>query len=267
MAAKRTAVPDIWWDDIDNVKQPPAAHAIFFYLACGGTRNLSGVYIKSLDEIAFKSNVPLEEVFQLVGGNNIRRVRYDEETRTVFVMDRFRWNLIYGGNPEKNASSIMADHDSTVRASSLWRMWQVEYDAYVNGGNLDAKVYPANPWLQAHFAGRIPEGVEPKIVPVKSAIEGGKIPGMLLRYAELGPTEYECVLAAYDLASRNSKTGEPLAEATRVSLLEGMEKHETLVVATACSRWKERGGRGGNRPTMLLTEIATLSRQQKERAK
>ncbi len=267
MAGKRTAVPDLWWDDIDNVKQPPAAHAIFFYLACGGTRNMSGIYIKSLDEIAFKTNVPLEEVFHLVGGNNIRRVRYDEETRTVFVADRFRWQLIYGGNPEKNASSIMADHDQTVRATTLWGQWQIEYDAYINGGNLDAKVYSPNPWLQAHFAGRIPEGVEPIIVPVKSVIEGGKIPGMLLRYAELPADEYENVLAAYDLASRNSKTGQPLAESARVSLLDGMAKYDIHVVTEGCSRWKGRGVRGGNRPTMMLTEIGTLSRQRKEREK
>ena len=254
MASKKTPVPDTWWNDIDNVKQPPQAHAIYWYLMCGGTRNLSGIYIHSLDEIHWKSNVPLEDVYALVAGNQIRRVRYDEQRRTVFVMDRFEWLRNRGGNPDLNARSIMADHRETGAAKELWESFRHEHAEFI-GSNLQ---------LSAYFADV--DGGAIEFTPLSVVGQGGDadLQRLLLRYTTgLQDPDRTEVLRAYDHVARHARTNRPLAMSSRLEMLQLWSSVDLEHVVHGCREWNGEVRKGGNRPMRLL-QLMNAARRRKE---
>jgi hypothetical protein len=146
---KATAWVEDWWNVPDNIRMGPESKAIFAYLKTG-YKNTTGIYTRTLEEIAFKTGVEIARVRHLITSGAVVGIEYDDTVSAVFVVSQFEDNEFLGGNIEWVRQGILRDFYQCLGARALWLRFAEVYRDTISESAV----------LADHFE-RIRAGVDP----------------------------------------------------------------------------------------------------------
>jgi len=245
------------------MRMHPFAKLIYFYLKTGH-RSLSGIYVRSVDEIAFKTGVEKGDALHLLTTGAVIGVEFDTANHTVFIQDKLADSLRLGGNPEWNAKSILNDYYSTMKSRDLWLLFKKLYRDYVAESSI----------LAMHF-----EMLEKRdtvlIKATRSMKETGKkrqrdddvepeIQTHLARYTtELDEVSRDLVFEVYEELT-STKAGKPLDAKTRLKFLHALSRFPVDYVLDRCRVHAEAAYPGRTASRQLFLVEASASHKRKE---
>lgn len=117
---KKAAVwPVDWWGVPDNIRMGPESKSIFAYLKTGH-KNTTGIYTRTIEEIALKSGVEIARARHLITSGAVAGIEYDDTVSAVFVVSQFEDNGFLGGNIEWIRQGILKDFYQCLRPRGLW---------------------------------------------------------------------------------------------------------------------------------------------------
>lgn len=252
---KLTAISDDWWDEIANIKMHPFAKAIYFYLKTGH-RSISGIFKRSIEEIAFKTGVSDDDAYSLLTSNAVKGITYNSKLSIAYVHDKFASSLKAGGTPELIAVSVLNDYYATSEGRDLWLHWRDSNGVFIAESAV----------LTEHFA--LLERVQiiaPRVNGRRSTTTKRNasddeldtdIQRLLCRYTrELDETSSDVVLRVYERICFEA------TKKARISFLKSLSRFELDAIVAQCAEWSTDAYR--QRFPSRSAFISELSRPQK----
>lgn len=238
-----------WW-----LRYTPAEKAIWYYLITG-YRGLSGIWIVTIGEIAFRTGVPADEAQHFVCKKGLHGIRYDEDLSIVFNRRRTHYKLKQGGKPEQNANSIKSDYMATYKAVEFWTEW---FDIYQNHDGIASNVFvmdffhslnigsePTGSLIHTKPVLELKRDERPAEPPAKTDEERElRIHQHLDRYTEamerdeIDEEDRDLIFEIYKHLM-TTKKGEPRTPTVRLRFLDQLAKYPALHVSCGCLGFKE----------------------------
>lgn len=232
-----TEVPDTLWDQGWFVRLSPDEKALYFYLDTGN-RSISGIYGRTLDDMWFKTRVDQQVITMALEMGNLRGIKYDPTNEAVFILDKYRRNQRFGGDPALIDKAIMNDHWETRAAIAFWEEWCAIYETRVAGSIALTNhfLYPSQPEPDAKRRPRKKRAAKED----ESVVEG-QIQEHLARYRVL-PKGVKAVFNRVYMRLTRTARGRPLPVAARVAFLEDLSVFHVEQVGIAAEIFERTGG-------------------------
>lgn len=240
--ARISAISAYFWDDPDIENLDRDEKLLFLFLFTNNLCGPSGIYKVSLGYIAYKTAIEQEEVRERVAIHGIKNVHYDVNKSVVFVENKLKYRL--AGRPDLIAKGIMGDYRMCPYPSRFWGLFRRKYAAYIEA--IDS--------LREHFQNvdiadefTVDELLEPldhtellkalsSTMKAKRAVNYEKeIQVFLKRYEdELDREDRDTFYTVYNYLTSNTRTGKPIRDEGRYSILKKMSTKPALQIVAAC---------------------------------